>query len=460
MNLFVLALLVLVFTIQFALREELVPSRFSYLPELLSGVALLCVAGRFIVTRRLYIERHYLFVLFALAVSMLCAIVWQAPSPGAIISGLRHYLKFFPLLLVPAVFEFTPRQLKMQLVVLGVVLALQPPLAVYQRFFEYASEMHSGDLIVGSLGTAGTMSLLMVGAIAFVTCAYLRGRVGLVVILLATAYLSAPTMINETKIAVLVLPLALLLPLLFTPDRGQALRKMLPLLGCGALTLAAFVAVYDFIAEYNEYNTPLADFLTERAITSYLYTGNDSAMEIGYVSRLDSIVLALERQSQDLVAFVFGLGPGNISLSTIPGFAGEYAHYNVLYGASQTEVSRLLWELGILGVVIFGLLMWFQLKDSLWLSRQQGFFGYFGHAWFVCSVLFIVMFVYLDWLGLDDVSAPFWFFAGVVGAAKARLLAARRVPAARPSQALRAQMARTDVPHPTGPVPRPVVRGG
>lgn len=460
MNLFVLAILVLVFSIQFALREQLVPSYLSYLPELLSGVAFLCVAGRFLVTRRLYLERHYLFILLALVISMLCAIVWQAPSAGAIISGLRHYLKFFPLLLLPAVFEFTPRQLKLQLVVLGFVLALQPPLAVYQRFFEYASEMHSGDLIVGSLGTSGTMSFLMVAAIAFVTCAYLRGQIRLVVMLVATAYFAAPTMINETKVAVLIFPLALLLPLMFMPNRAQALRKMLPLIGCGVLTFAAFVAVYDFIAEYNEYNTPLADFLTERAIRSYLYTGNASAMDIGYVSRLDSIVLALDRQSQDPIAFVFGLGPGNISLSTIPGFAGEYAHYNLLYGASQTEVSRLLWELGVLGVLIFGILMWFQMKDSLWLSRQQGFVGYFGHSWFVCSALFTVAFFYLDWLGLDDVSAPFWFCAGVVGATKARLLAAARAaPAPRPSQAVRSQTVRTEVA-PAGAGRRSLVRGG
>jgi hypothetical protein len=330
------------------------------------------------------------------------------------------------------VFEFTPRQIKLQLTVLGLVLALQPPLALYQRFFEYASEMHSGDLIVGSLGSSGAMSLLLVGAIAFVTCAYLRGQIRLVVMLVAAAYYCVPTMINETKVAALVLPLALLLPLLFMANRGQALRKMIPVLGCGAIVLTGFVFVYDFIAEYNEFNTPLADFLTERSLRSYLYTGNSSALEIGYVSRLDSIALAIDRQSQDAIAFIFGLGPGNVSPSNITGFAGEYARYNLLYGANQTEVTRLLWELGIFGVVIFALLLFFVMKDSLWLSRQPGFIGYFGHGWFTCAAIFAVAFFYIDVLGIDDLSAPFWFYAGVAGATKARLRATSRATAPAP----------------------------
>jgi hypothetical protein len=392
-----------------------------------------------------YLERHYLLVFCGLAISILCSIVWQAPGAGAVISGLRHYLKFFPLFLLPAVFEFTPRQLKLQLAVLGLIIALQPPLAVYQRFFEYASDMHSGDLIVGSLGSSGPLSLIVIGAIAFVTCAYVRGQIGLVLMLVATAYLCVPTMINETKVTVVMLPLALLLPLMFMANRGQALRKMIPVLGCGVLTLAVFTVVYDFIAGYNEYNTPLADFLTERSIRSYLYTGNASALDIGYVSRFDSIVLAFDRQSQDLVAFIFGLGPGNVSASTIPGFAGEFARYNVLYGASLTEVSRLLWELGILGIAIFTLFLFFVMKDSLWLSRQPGFAGFFGHAWFTCTAMFMITFFYIDMLGIDDLSAPFWFYAGVAGATKARLLAVNRAPAPHPLKPGRAEMVRPDV---------------
>jgi len=345
---------------------------------------------------------------------------------------LRHYFKFLPLLLLPAVFEFTPRQLKLQLAIISVLFLVQAPLALYQRFVEYASEMHNGDLITGSFGSSGALGFLMAGGIAFVTSAYLRGQMRLVTMMVATALFAVPTMINETKIAIALIPLALLLTLLFMADRRQALRKMTPVLASGALALVAFVSVYDFIAEYNAYNTPMSDFLTEKTLQEYLYTGKSSAVEIGYVGRGDSIVLAVDRLSRDPIDFTFGLGPGNVMPSSISGFEGAYVRYNTLYGVEQTEVSRLLWELGLVGTLAFGLLLCFLFFDSSWLSRQPGFFGYLGHAWLACTALAAVGFFYASVLGLDELSAPFWFFSGVVLATKARLRATARETVSKP----------------------------
>jgi hypothetical protein len=426
MNLFVIALLVFVLTIQLALREQLVPSSFVYLAELFSGIATLCVAARLVSTRRLYIEKHYIFLFCGIGLIMLCSILWQSPSAGAVTMGLRHYFKFLPLLLLPAAFEFTPRQLKLQLLIVTLIFLAQAPVALYQRFIEYASEMHNGDLITGSFGSSGALGFLMAAGIAFVTCAYLRGQIRLITMMAATAIFAVPTMINETKIAIALIPLAVLLPLLFMTDRGQAFRKMVPVLGSGALALVAFVSVYDFVAEYNAYNTPMRDFLTETEVRDYLYTGRSSSAEIGYVGRADSIVLAVDRLSRDPVDFAFGLGPGNVMPSSISGFEGAYVRYNTLYGAEQTEVSRLLWEVGVSGTLAFGLLLCFLFYESLWLSRQSGFFGYLGHAWLACIALSAVGFFYAMVLGLDELTAPFWFFSGVVIAAKARLRATAR----------------------------------
>jgi hypothetical protein len=40
-------------------------------------------------------------------------------------------------------------------------------------------------------------------------------------------------------------------------------------------------------------------------------------------------------------------------------------------------------------------------------------------------VVFCVAFFYVAMLGIDELSAPFWFYSGVIAAAKARALAAR-----------------------------------
>lgn len=425
MNLLVITIFALVFTLPLLVGQQLLPGSFAYLPELLSGLVLVGVAGKFVVTRRFYLGWQYALVLGAIGIGMLCAVAWQSPSAGASISGLRQYFKFLPLLLLPAVFEFTPRQIKTQLIVLAGLLALQPPVTFYQRFVQFASEMHTGDFITGTVASSGATSLLMVGMIAFLTCAYLRGKLNLIVMMGATAFYCIPTMLNETKIALALIPLALLLPLVSMPNRQQAFRKMVPVLGSGVLTLVAFIAVYDFIAQYSQNYTPISSFLTEAELRHYLYTGNSSAAEIGYVGRIDSIVLALERQSRDPIDLIFGLGSGNLSPSNLRGFAGAYTHYNDLYGANQTQATRLIWELGLFGAFAYVLLLWYFAKDAWWVSRQTDFSGYVGHAWFACVVMFVPAFFYLTVLGIDELSAPFWFYSGLVAATKSRALATR-----------------------------------
>lgn len=423
MNALPIAIFALTFVAELLVREGYVGSYFTLLPDLLSGIALLLVAGRYLATRTLYLDGRYVFLLVALLLVMALGVVWQMPASGTIVSGLRQYFKFLPLLLLPAVYEFTPRQIKTQLVVIAALLAIQPPLSVYQRFVQYAGDMHSGDLIMGTLASSGSLSLLMICAIAFFVCAYLRGSIGMARMLVATVFFSVPTMINETKIAIVLIPLAVIVPVLCMPNRRELWRKLTPIMAAGAVTLVGFIAMYDFLAQYNRYNEPIADFLTERSLSSYLYTGRTSAVEEGYVGRADSMLLAIERLSRDPTALAFGLGIGNVSRSPVESFSGEFTRYDVLYGASMTQISHLLWEVGIVGTAVYLLLFFVFLRDALWLTRQPGFHGFFGQAWTTVIVLLIPGLFYLPLFVVDEIAAPMWFFAGVVAATRTRSLA-------------------------------------
>lgn len=422
----VLLTLIWVLTIQLPLREGWAPGSVALVPEIVSALVLLYVAFRWLATRRLYLPHGYLIALGALLLCMLCAIVWQAPPAGAIVAGLRHYFKFLPLLLLPAVLELSPKHLRLHLLALGAVVAIQPPVALYQRFVEFSGDMHSGDLITGTLGSSGAVSMVMIGAVAFLTSAYVRSRISLVTLSVGGAYCCIPVMINETKISVVLIPVVLVCALLATPNWRALTRKLVPVFVAGALILAVFVAVYDYIAEFNEFNTPIADFLTEESLRDYLYTGNRSAVDVGYVGRVDSIVLAAQNIAADPIVAAFGLGPGNASPSSMAGLAGDYARYDTLYGVNMTEISRLLWEVGFLGTAVFALFIAAQFRAALRVAREPGQLGFFGHAWFLAVIIMAACLFYIPLLGIDDVSAPFWFYAGVVGAARARLEDAAR----------------------------------
>lgn len=444
----ILATLAWVLLIQFAFREGLAAPSLALVPEAISGLVVLYVAFRWVATRRLRLPSSYLVILGLLLLGMVTAIVWQGEAAGTIVAGLRHYFKFLPFLLLPAVVEFTPKQLRLHLWVIGAICAIQPPVALYQRFVEFAGDMHSGDLITGTLGSSAAVSMVMIGAVAFLVCAYLRGRIGMLTLMVTGAYCCIPVMINETKVSIVLLPLVLIFALALMPNRRQLFRKLVPVLGAGAVMLVIFVAVYDYIAEFNEFNTPIADFLTEEALRDYLYTGNRSAAAIGYVGRVDSIVLAIENISKDPILALFGLGPGNASPSSIAGFAGEYARYDRLYGVNMTEASRLLWEVGFFGSTLVVLFFGVLLKDAKRLSREPDFVGFFGHAWFVVGIVMFCGLFYIPLLGIDDLSAPLWFYAGVIGAARMRQIEAVASQPARRVSAPPPDSRRTAPPQP------------
>lgn len=132
------------------------------------------------------------------------------------------------------------------------------------------------------------------------------------------------------------------------------------------------------------------------------------------------------------MALTFGLGIGNVSSSPLKGFSGEYARYETLFGASMTQVSQLLWEVGLAGTLIYLLLFWVFLRDALWLSKQEGLLALFGHSWVTTMVLLIPGLFYVSWFSLDEISAPMWFFSGVVAAERVRQRT-KRIAAQRPT---------------------------
>jgi hypothetical protein len=123
------------------------------------------------------------------------------------------------------------------------------------------------------------------------------------------------------------------------------------------------------------------------------------------------------------MALAFGLGIGNVSQSPIRSFSGEFTRYETLYGASMTEISHLLWEVGVFGTAIYLLLFFVFLRDALWLTRRKDFFGLLGHAWTTTIALLSLGLFYLPLFVIDEIAAPLWFFAGIVAATRARTLA-------------------------------------
>ena len=319
------------------------------------------------------------------------------------------------------------------------VLALfQTPLAFYQRFIEFGSAMHTGDVVRGTLTTSSALSMFLICAIAGVVVAYLHGRVRFAKMLGLAAWLFAATTINETKATLLLLPIALVVPALTMRVKGRVVRRLLPVAAVAMLAVSAFGLVYNYLVR--DYASPISEFFTNtEQLKYYLYTGAANTDQ-PYVGRFDSIEIALEHTTQDPLKLAFGFGAGNVSQSFLPEFAGRYADYYLRFGVGQTQVTQFLWEVGVVGLLAYLFLFYLAFRDALTVARSKDEMASLGQLWTVAMIVMTFGLIYKSVFSMNDFGYPFWYFAGVVAsrAVGVRQAARKRVRQAPPSWRLAA----------------------
>ena len=440
----VIALFTSILVVEYLVDQRGLFSRYAILiPELLSGIAMLVVLLRLMNGSRVAFDWRYGLFIAALLFTMAFGWAMQDVPTGAMLAGARSYLKFLPFFLLPAVHRFTPRQLQVQLGMLLTLAVLQTPLAFFQRFIEFGDSMHTGDPVKGTLTTSSAMSLFMICAIAGVVIAYLRGRLRLSMMLFLTAWLFAATTINETKSTFLLLPVALIVPA-FLLGKGHVVRRLLPLAGIGALALAVFVGAYNYFIQFRQYPESIGEAFDSRNLLYYFYTGAANTDQ-PYVGRFDSIEIALDHTGTDPLKLAFGYGAGNVSESFLPEFAGRYWDYYVRFGVGQTQVTQLLWEVGLVGLAAYLFLYYVVMRDALALARSKDSQAAIGQLWVIAMIVMIFGLLYKSLLSMNDFGYLFWYFSGVVAsrAALVRQSARRRAPQRAPATWRMA----TDPPH-------------
>ena len=431
-----MALLAAILVLEYLVRDRgLLSSYFLLVPELLSGIAMLIVFARIVAGARILLDWRYgAFFALLLATIVFGYAVQDVPT-GAMVAGARSYLKFIPFFLLPAVWNFTPRQLRAQLGLVLALLVVQTPLAFYQRFVEFANKMNDGDPIKGTTTSSSSLSMFMVVAIAGIVVAYLRGKLRLLAVLLLIGWLFVPTTINETKATIILLPFALLVPAFMMPAGSKAARKLVPIAAIGAVAGIGFVGAYDYLIQYRQYSHPLGDAFSTKGLTYYFYTGA-AEHDAEYIGRFDSLEFAVEHTVRDPITFAFGLGAANVAESFVPQFAGKYWSYYMRFGVGQTQVTTFLWEIGVVGLLAYLALFAFLASDSMVLAKSDDYAAELGQIWTVAMIVMAFGLLYKSVFSMNDVGYLFWYFSGLV-ASRAYAVrhahvsrATRRVPAA------------------------------
>lgn len=445
MNALVIAFMsVLFFT---NMLENSVHKYFALLAEAISGVILVLVLLKGATARSVAINPKYLILGLFVALCIVAGLVLNAVNIGTFVAGGRPYLKWIPLFLLPAVYRFSENELRLQLKTILSLALLQAPVASYQFFIEYWN-VATGDVITGTLGpgASGTLSILMLSVIAGLVTMYIRAYIRLSSLVLLSIFLFIPCTLNETKITIVLLPIAVMTPFLFAPTSRFSPLQLTVAGALLAVFIGGFVSIYDYTYgaggryDHNSKRRSIADFFVGQAENpSYLYKGKEfdakailaKQQRIGALvsatdvfkrrdeGRVGEMLLPLRVLSEEPVLLAVGLGMGNTSASFLERFEGDYA--GVLSEVSGSSlISLVLWETGVIGTILFLLFLYLVFQDSRKVATKDDLVGAIAQSWVAVLMIIALITFYINYFIVDVLIYFVAYFSGFVAAEKYR----------------------------------------
>jgi hypothetical protein len=426
MQALVIAMLVLALTGEFFAKGDnwgrwaLLPGGSQFAVELLGLVAGIIVV--FLGTRTQFrlIRAQYWLVFGALLLSIGCGIVVNSVEAGPIFAGIRGYLRAIPWFLIPAVYAFSDEQVRTQAKVVMLVALLQLPLALQQRFTLSAENRFTGDYVSGTLQLSSIMSIFMIAVVSVAAALAVRGELRLKNFLLLFVVLLIPTMINETKATVVLLPISLFVALMVAAPKGMKSKLAASAVVLTVVFSAIYIPIYDYYISKRPYGESVVEKMSStEALEDYLSKTDDIGSDTK-PGRADAIIVPFKRMLHDPAKLTFGFGIGNASKSALgTGFVGEYFY---VYGPLLTSAyGRILLELGLLGVILVSVLIWMILRDSLAVAHtRSGLMSSVAAGWAGVTVLIGIAMFYKDLIVHISMSCLFWYFSGLVAASRMR----------------------------------------
>ena len=357
----------------YATAKWALPGVLKFVPEMLACIATVMVLFEGIRKGFALVATKYWLVFGFATFIIVCGILTNSVGTGPILAGMRYYLRAIPLFLLPAVANFSEDQLRRQLRLLLGIGLLQIPFACYQRYIIWYQGRFSGDDVVGTVMGSGVLSVMMIGMVLVLTGFFVHKRISRLRYISLFLLLLLPTMINETKATVILLPMGLITATVVAAPP----RKRLRVFAMGVSLLLVFgailVPVYDFMAQKDPYKNE-QHLSTSSPITRVgpLHGGQADRLHRSEgpadVRRGDAMRVPLEYLAQDPVRLAFGLGIGNASHSSIgEAFTGQYFQ---LFQLIITSFSVFLLEIGVLGTTLVFLLYWLLYRDAVFVARR------------------------------------------------------------------------------------------
>ena len=398
---------------------KVIDSKFTLVPELLSGITLLIVLGNFIRSKILILDIKYIVLFAILGIHIINGIITNGFSAGSILAGSRVYFKYVPFFLLASVYTFSDIQIKQQLKILLFLFALQLPIALLQKFVIFA-DLSSGDHIRGTFATSSFLTIALVCVISMAVAFYFKNKISFSKLVGIVFIMFIPTTINETKSTLILLPVAILVPVIFLKLQGELKQGIFKLFVVVSLLFVSFVTIYDsFWGDRYGEGGSIIDFYTDKnRVTKYLAPKTSGAVphddfELGRIDRMIAPIETLNKKGA--VDVIIGLGMGSVTKTPFDELTGESIHYWE-QGMVGNSISYLLWEVGILGVILSFFLMFLIFRDAQKLSFGNNLENAIATGWLGVVVIFFLSLFYKDLIPINPLMYLFWYFSGYIAA--------------------------------------------
>lgn len=400
--------------------SNILPPVFKYAPEVLGLIAAGLVIVLGVQNRFQYVRPAYWIVFGGLALIFTLSAIANTVEPGPLFAGIRNYLRALPFFFLPAVIAFREKDFRTQAFMFLFLAYLQLPLAIEQRYLTVARGGVTGDYTSGTMMNGATLSIILTMVACILTAFYIRKKLSLKLYLVAFFLVLVPTMINETKAMIALLPLGV--GVTFVLAETGARRMLLTIKATMVILLfaALFIPIYDHYQPRWQ-DQSIVDFFSDSdQVAGYIATG----AELGAVERVrrgDALTVPFRALTDDPVRTVFGYGPGNVSDSAL-GHQYHGKHYRLFWRFLQTLWTIVALELGLLGFALLMILMWLNFDDARSLAhRDHGFVGVFALGWAGALAVMVLSYFYQPLIPNTAASYLFWYFAGVVAAHRMRI---------------------------------------
>lgn len=299
-------------------------------------------------------------VMFFIAYALLISIVHLAPATE-LIAGIKRYFLPYGLMLTLALVAYPAEAFRRWQLMLLAIAALQLPFALYEFLVlvPLRGGLNAGsavtDVVAGTFGANmrggspnSVMALFLLISLAFLLARWKSGLIPLRWIWLSLPFVLIPIGLAEVKISFFMLPLVFVVVF-----KEEIVRRPALFVGsmiAGAIILLAMgYALLEWVMRVS----------LEHAINDTL---SYNVRNVGYGGMLLNRTTVLtfwwqQQGSHDPVGFMLGHGLGSSHLDENALIAGHVAMKWPKYGIGLTTASQLLWDLGVVGFVLFVLIL-------------------------------------------------------------------------------------------------------